>query len=230
MTALTPQLLLRAYAAGYFPMAESAVSNELFWFDPNRRGILPLDGFHLPRRLRRTIRQGRFEVVCNGDFEAVIDACAAPTPKRPNTWINGEIRRLYRDLHALGFAHSVETRVDGRLVGGLYGVALGGAFFGESMFSRATDSSKVALVHLIARLIYGGFILCDTQFLTDHLGQFGAIEIPRMVYRRLLERALDVRTDFGAIDGGAAIGQMLQTNPSAEPSLASLSRKIGLAG
>ncbi len=202
---LTPDLLLRAYAAGYFPMAESSDSAELYWFDPNRRGILPLDDFHVPRRLRRTVRRNRFEVVCNRDFASVIAACAEPTDKRLNTWINEEIFRLYTSLHAKGFAHSIESWRNGALVGGLYGVALGGAFFGESMFSRESDASKVALVHLVARLRHGGFTLLDAQFVTDHLSQFGAIEIPRTIYRRLLSRAIGRRTDFAGIDGVAAM-------------------------
>jgi leucyl/phenylalanyl-tRNA---protein transferase len=196
MTGLTAQLLLRAYAAGIFPMAESAESEELYWFDPEQRGILPLDAMHVPRRLRRTVRQGRFDVRIDSDFPAVIQGCAEATEDRPKTWINREIMRLYSTLYDLGFAHSVESWLDGRLVGGLYGVALGGAFFGESMFSREADASKVALVHLVARLRYTGFILLDTQFVTEHLSQFGATEIPRMAYRAQLARALKIAPDF----------------------------------
>jgi leucyl/phenylalanyl-tRNA--protein transferase len=190
VTALTPELLLRAYGAGLFPMADSADDPELYWVDPERRGILPLDKFHLPRRLKRTIRSDRFAVRCDGDFAAVIRACAEPSSLRPQTWINDEIVRVYSALHASGFAHSVEARSHGILVGGLYGVALGGAFFGESMFSFVTDASKVALVHLVARLRLGKFRLLDTQFVTAHLKQFGAREIPRGLYKAQLADAL----------------------------------------
>jgi leucyl/phenylalanyl-tRNA---protein transferase len=195
---LTPDLLLAAYAAGVFPMAESADDPELFWVDPHRRGILPLDGFHVPRRLRRVVRQASFEIRCDSAFEEVIRGCAEATEKRPNTWINDEIVRLYGALFARGAAHSVEAWQDGELVGGLYGVSLGAAFFGESMFSRATDASKVALVHLAARLRLGGYRLLDTQFLTAHLVHFGGIEITRTRYHRLLAEALAYRASFPA--------------------------------
>ena len=188
--AITPDLLTRAYAAGIFPMAESADDPALFWVDPRERGIIPLDGFHVPRRLRRTIRQGRFRVTCDTAFETVLRACAEPAPEQPSTWINLEIARLYGALFRRGQAHSIEAWLGSELVGGLYGVALGGAFFGESMFSRATDASKVALVHLVARLVRSGFVLLDTQFLTEHLQQFGTIQIPRAVYRERLAAAL----------------------------------------
>ena len=193
---LTPEILLAAYAAGVFPMAESADDPELFWVDPHHRGILPLDAFHVPHRLRRVVRQGRFEVSCDTAFEDVIRACAEATEKRPNTWINDEIVRLYAALFARGAAHSVECRQHGFLVGGLYGVSIGGAFFGESMFSRETDASKVALVHLVARLRLGGYRLLDTQFVTPHLARFGAIEITRARYHRLLKEALGYRASF----------------------------------
>jgi leucyl/phenylalanyl-tRNA--protein transferase len=196
MSELTSDLLLRAYAAGLFPMAESAEDPELFWVDPERRGILPLDAFHVPRRLRRTVRQSRFEVTADRDFAGVIEGCAERTPSRKSTWINTEILRLYGELHALGHAHSIECWRDGALVGGLYGVALNGAFFGESMFSRAPDASKVALVHLVARLRRGGFTLLDTQFVTPHLIRFGAVEIARREYRKRLEGALKLRARF----------------------------------
>lgn len=209
MIELTPQLLLRAYATGIFPMAESAESPELYWFDPDTRGILPLEGFHVPRRLARTVRSGPFQVRCDTAFAAVIKACGAPTPERPKTWINQPIMRLYGHLHDMGFAHSVETWRDGALVGGLYGVSLGGAFFGESMFSRETDASKVALVHLVARLKAAGYSLLDTQFVTGHLSRFGAIEIPRAAYRRRLVEALTQHTDFRGVDGEAAIKALL---------------------
>jgi leucyl/phenylalanyl-tRNA--protein transferase len=213
MFELTPELLLRAYAIGIFPMAESQEASELFWIDPERRGVLPLDGFHLPRRLRRTLRADIFEVGCDGDFEAVIRGCAEPAPDRPKTWINDEIVELYTELHRSGYAHSVETRHNGRLVGGLYGVALGGAFFGESMFSRASDASKIALAHLVARLRLGGFRLLDTQFVTTHLEQFGAIEIPRQAYRRQLAEAIAGPAYFPLepLDG-AAVASVLQSS------------------
>ena len=207
MIRLTPDMLLRAYAAGIFPMAESADDPELFWVDPTRRGIIPLDAFHVPRRLRRVLRRGGFEVSLDRDFAGVMQGCAEASETRPSTWINDEIVRLYTALHERGAAHSVECRAAGELVGGLYGVSLGAAFFGESMFSRATDASKVALVHLVARLRAGGYRLLDTQFLTPHLAQFGGIEIPRARYRRLLADALRYRAVFLAdlpAAGGAA--------------------------
>jgi len=213
LTALTPELLLRAYAAGIFPMAESSDDPELFWVDPIRRGILPLDGFHLPRRLRRTLRSGRFEITSDRDFVAVIRGCAEPNSERPQTWINDEIVRVYSDLHAQGHAHSVEARINGALVGGLYGVSLGGAFFGESMFSRVTDASKVALAHLVALLKRGGFLLLDTQFVTDHLRRFGAIEISRARYRRQLAEALGASAYFPLEPLGAAeVESLLQSS------------------
>ena len=193
---LTPDILLSAYAAGIFPMAEAAEDPELFWVDPHRRGILPLDGFHVPRRLRRVVRHGGFEVIADGDFAAVIRGCAEATDKRPNTWINDEIVALYSALFARGAAHSIECRLGGDLVGGLYGVSLGAAFFGESMFSRVTDASKVALVHLVARLRLGGYRLLDTQFVTPHLTQFGAVETSRARYHRLLADALRYSARF----------------------------------
>jgi len=193
---LTPDILVRAYGAGVFPMAESADDPELFWVDPRRRGILPLDAFHVARRLRRVVRQQIFEIRCDSAFEDVIRACAAASEKRPNTWINDEVVRLYAALFARGAAHSVECWRVGELVGGLYGVSLGAAFFGESMFSRESDASKVALVHLVARLRLGGFRLLDTQFLTPHLARFGGIEISRRHYHRLLAEALSYRAVF----------------------------------
>ncbi|MER2605082.1 MAG: leucyl/phenylalanyl-tRNA--protein transferase [Siculibacillus sp.] len=193
---ITTDLLLRAYASGVFPMAESADDPELFWIEPDTRGLIPLDGFHLSRRLARTVRSDRFEVTVDTDFEAVIEGCAAPAPGRTGTWINAEIRRLYGELFRAGRVHTVETRRDGRLVGGLYGLRLGGAFFGESMFSIETDASKVALVHLVARLRLGGFVLLDAQFITGHLARFGAIEEPRRAYRARLADALDHAADF----------------------------------
>lgn len=193
---LTPDLLLRAYAIGIFPMAESRVDPELHWIDPDMRGVLPLDRLHVPRKLRAKIRRGIFEVRCNTAFEEVIQGCAEPAENRPDTWINPVIEQLYNELYEMGFAHSVECWQDGRLVGGLYGVSLGAAFFGESMFSRADDASKVALVELVLRLRKGGFQLLDTQFTTPHLSRFGAKEIPREDYRRLLTKAVSAQAEF----------------------------------
>ena len=198
MLQLTPDILGRAYAAGVFPMAESADDPELFWVDPRRRGILPLDAFHVARRLRRVVRRRIFEIRCDSAFEDVIRACAEASEKRPNTWINDEIVRLYTALFARGAAHTVECWRDDRLAGGLYGVSLGAVFFGESMFSRENDASKVALVHLVARLRLGGFRLLDTQFLTPHLARFGGIEISRARYHRLLAEALCYRAVFSS--------------------------------
>jgi leucyl/phenylalanyl-tRNA--protein transferase len=187
---ITPDLLIRAYRAGLFPMAESRDAGRLYWLDPELRGILPLQGFHLPRRLARTVLSGGFTVTVDHAFGDVISLCAAPAPGREDSWINPEIENLFTALHEMGVGHSVEVWQGEELVGGLYGVALGGAFFGESMFSRARDASKVALVHLVARLRLGGFTLLDTQFITSHLGQFGALEIPRTTYRQRLSAAL----------------------------------------
>lgn len=190
--ALTPGLLLRAYSAGVFPMAEDAGSPEVFWVDPRRRGILPLDGFHLSRSLRRRLLKGQHEVRVDTDFEAVLDACAA----RPETWINPTIHALYGELFRSGFAHSVEVYEGDILIGGLYGVRLQSAFFGESMFSRAADGSKIALAYLIARLRAGGFTLLDTQFTTPHLETLGARQITRARYHALLHKALERQADF----------------------------------
>jgi leucyl/phenylalanyl-tRNA---protein transferase len=210
MIRLSPDILLQAYAAGLFPMAESADDLELFWVDPRRRGILPLDAFHVPRRLQRVVRRGVFEIRIDTSFAAVMRGCAAASETRPSTWINDEIVRLYTALAVRGIAHSVECWHEGDLVGGLYGVSLGAAFFGESMFSRVTDASKVALVHLVARLRLGGYRLLDTQFLTPHLAQFGGIEISRARYHRLLSEALRYRAVFAPeLPGGAAGGDPL---------------------
>jgi leucyl/phenylalanyl-tRNA---protein transferase len=187
---ITPDLMLRAYRHGLFPMAETRRGDRLYWLDPERRGILPLERFHLPRRLLRTILSGEFEIAADRDFAATITGCAASAPGREDTWINPQIEALFIELHRMGVAHSVECRRDGRLVGGLYGVALGGVFFGESMFSTVRDASKVALVHLVARLRVLGFRLLDTQFVTAHLAQFGAVEIPRDEYRMRLAAGL----------------------------------------
>jgi leucyl/phenylalanyl-tRNA--protein transferase len=193
---VTPDLLLRAYRIGMFPMAENRHSEKLYWLDPEQRGHLPLDGFHLPKRLLRTVLSGPYTVTVNHDFAATIAGCAAPAPGRMDTWINPRIEQLFTELHRLGHGHSVETRQGGALVGGLYGVAVGGVFFGESMYSLARDASKVALVHLVARLRLGGFHLLDTQWVTTHLTQFGAVEVPRADYRVLLEKAVSQQARF----------------------------------
>jgi leucyl/phenylalanyl-tRNA---protein transferase len=213
MIHLTPALLVRAYARGIFPMAESADSDELMWFDPPERGILPLESLHIPRRLRRTVRQAPFTVRINSDFRGVMLACGAESPDRPNTWINGTIIDAYCSLHQAGAAHSVECWQDGELTGGLYGVSLGGAFFGESMFSRVTDASKVALVHLLARLVQGGYALLDTQFVTEHLSQFGARDISRDEYQSRLHQALALKADFhrAGVDEPALVEFFLQS-------------------
>ena len=193
---LTPDVLLRAYAIGIFPMAEGREHADLHWIDPELRGVLPLDGFHVPRRLRRRLRRGDFEVRCDSAFPEVIRACAEPSASRRDTWINATIEKLYNDLFTAGFAHSVECWREGRLAGGLYGVSLGAAFFGESMFSREPEASKVALVHLAMRLRKGGFLLLDTQFVTEHLRQFGAIELDREHYRSRLAKAITTPAEF----------------------------------
>jgi leucyl/phenylalanyl-tRNA---protein transferase len=196
---ITPDVLLKAYACGIFPMAESADDPALYWIEPEMRGIIPLDTFHVPARLARTLRATPLSVRVNRNFEAVIAGCAEPQRDRARTWINGRIRRIYRALHAHGHCHSVEVYDGEELVGGLYGVSLGRAFFGESMFHRARDASKIALVHLVARLRAGGFRLLDTQFVTDHLRIFGAVEVPKRRYHRLLEEALIGEGDFAAL-------------------------------
>jgi leucyl/phenylalanyl-tRNA--protein transferase len=201
--------LLECYARGVFPMADSRSDPRIFLLDPDERGVLPLEGFHVPRRLARTVRQAPVEIRVDTAFETVVEACAAPAPGREETWINGRILELYVDLHRRGSAHSVEAWDGETLVGGLYGVALGGAFFGESMFSRARDVSKIALVHLVARLRAGGFRLLDAQFITEHLSQFGAELINRAEYRRRLTLALEVEGRFltapGVMSGADAL-------------------------
>ncbi|MEM8702463.1 MAG: leucyl/phenylalanyl-tRNA--protein transferase [Pseudomonadota bacterium] len=196
---ITPQVLLKAYACGLFPMAESADDPGLFWLEPEQRGILPFDTFHLPRRLRRTIRNDIFEIRVSTDFQRVIDGCAEPMPGRQKTWINREIRRLYGELFDMGYCHTVEAWQEGELVGGLYGVSLNGAFFGESMFTFRTDASKVCLAHLVARLIVGGYSLLDTQFVTDHLSKFGTLEVSQADYNERLSEALKLENDFYAL-------------------------------
>lgn len=204
---ITPEVLLKAYACGIFPMAEAQDDPNLYWIEPTQRGILPLDEFHIPRRLARTVRSNRFHVRVDTDFDGVIDGCAAQAPRRRSTWINGKIRRLYGALFEAGRVHTVEAWRGGTLVGGLYGVTLGAAFFGESMFARERDASKVALVHLVARLKRGGFHLLDTQFNTPHLERFGVREIPREHYQRLLSRAVEEQADFYCWEGEGASGE-----------------------
>jgi leucyl/phenylalanyl-tRNA--protein transferase len=196
---ITPEVLLKAYACGIFPMAESADDPAIYWIEPEQRGIIPLDGFRVPGRLARTVRAERFRVICDHDFESVIDGCAAPQPGRTRTWINGRIRNLYLGLYGIGHCHTVEVYDGDALVGGLYGVTLGRTFFGESMFHRARDASKVALVHLVARLKAAGFALLDTQFITEHLKTFGAVELPRKQYHKLLAEALTGDADFAVL-------------------------------
>jgi len=196
---ITPEVLLKAYACGIFPMAESAEDPALYWIEPERRGIVPLETFHVPARLARTVRSDRYRVLCNRAFDAVIAGCAEPQPGRQRTWINARIRNLYRGLYEIGHCHSIEVYDGEQLVGGLYGVSLGGAFFGESMFHRVRDASKIALVHLVARLKAGGFRLLDTQFVTDHLKTFGALAVSRRQYHKLLEAALTNQADFAAL-------------------------------
>ena len=196
---ITPEVLLKAYSCGIFPMADSADDPGLHWIEPPMRGIIPLEGFHISSRLARTVRSDRFTVRVDCDFDGVLDGCAAPQPGRQRTWISNRIRALYTTLYDIGHCHSVESYLGDRLVGGLYGVCLGRAFFGESMFHTETDASKVALVHLVARLRAAGFKLLDTQFVTDHLRTFGAVEVPKDQYHKLLDVALVGESDFDAI-------------------------------
>ncbi len=196
---ITPEVLLKAYACGIFPMAESADDPALYWIEPDMRGIIPLEGFHVPARLARTVRSTPWIVQVDRNFDGVIEGCAEPKQDRARTWINMRIRRIYRTLFEQGHCHTVEVYDGNELVGGLYGVTLGRAFFGESMFHRARDASKVALVHLIARLRAGGYRLLDTQYVTEHLRNFGAVEVPKRRYHRLLEEALVGEADFTAL-------------------------------
>jgi leucyl/phenylalanyl-tRNA--protein transferase len=211
MQAFGARDLLDCYARGVFPMADAREDERVFLIDPEHRGVLPLDSFHVSRRLARTVRREPFEIRIDSAFPQVVEACAAPKPGRMETWINSVIEDLYAELFAIGHAHSVECWHDGKLVGGLYGVSLAGAFFGESMFSRVTDASKVALVHLVARLIVDGFSLLDAQFMTAHLGRFGAVEINRAEYHRRLARALATRPVFQrtTVGGGEAALQVI---------------------
>jgi leucyl/phenylalanyl-tRNA---protein transferase len=207
MMHITPEILLKAYAVGVFPMAENEDDPNLFWLEPKKRGIIPLETFHVPSRLARTFRSAPYTIYFNRDFAAVIEGCAQAADGRTSTWINATIRELYGALFARGHCHTVEVYdAHDQLVGGLYGVSLGGAFFGESMFHRARDASKIALVHLVQRLKERGFTLLDTQFVTDHLKQFGAIEIPRAKYLRLLQAALAQEVSFLSPTGLAPTG------------------------
>ncbi len=206
MIELTPDLILKAYACGVFPMAERHDAAEVYWIDPDFRGVLPLEKFHVSRRLARTVRAGTFEIKVDQDFPATIKGCSKRTQKRRDTWLNAQLIHVFSELHRHGYAHSVETWREGRLVGGLYGVAMGAVFFGESMFSLEPDASKVALVALVERLKRGGFTLLDTQFVTAHLRQFGAVELPRSQYLTLLSEALSRPASFysaGESAGGA---------------------------
>ncbi|MBX3518765.1 MAG: leucyl/phenylalanyl-tRNA--protein transferase [Xanthobacteraceae bacterium] len=213
---ITPEVLLKAYALGIFPMAESADDPSLFWVEPEQRGIIPLDGLRISRRLARTIRSNKFEVHVDRDFDAVIDACAAPAAGRDSTWINKRIRKLYRALFDRRQCHTVEAWRDGKLVGGLYGVKIGAAFFGESMFHFERDASKVALAHLVARLNVGGFKLLDAQFTTAHLESMGAVEVSRVEYQNMLNKAVAAQAQFycwpsdGVIDGGVVLQSISQ--------------------
>jgi leucyl/phenylalanyl-tRNA---protein transferase len=209
MIEITPQVLLKAYSCGIFPMAESADDPALYWIEPQHRGVLPLEAVHIPKRLAKTVRTQQFAVTVDTNFDEVIKGCAAGRPGRSSTWINSRIRSLYRELFDMGHCHTVEVWADDNLVGGLYGVALGGVFFGESMFSYVRDASKVALVYLAARLVYGGFTLLDTQFVTDHLRQFGTIEIDRDEFHSYLDAALEVTADFGRLAPDAGPGTIL---------------------
>ena len=210
MTTITPQVLLKAYTAGIFPMAESADDPALYWIEPDERGVIPLDKFHISHSLRKAVRRRSFEIRLDSAFDAVIRACAEKTETRDVTWINHRILKLYSQLHKMGCCHSIECWQDGKLVGGLYGVRIGAVFFGESMFSRATDASRVALVHLVARLNAGGFKLLDAQFLNSHLAQFGTYTVPKKQYRPILEEALDGIGDFGAFVQDADVEAVLK--------------------
>jgi leucyl/phenylalanyl-tRNA--protein transferase len=225
MSRLDPRLLLQGYATGIFPMADSRDAADLFWVEPRNRAIIPLDRFHLSRSLRRVLRSGRFEVTLDRDFHAVISACA----EREETWINDELERAMLALHASGHAHSLEIWTGVELVGGLYGVKLGRAFFGESMFSRRRDASKVALAWLVARLKAGNFTLLDCQFMTEHLASLGAISVPRETYVALLSAALGAGSSVGASATGAMV-EALGRAPSEAPDFFALDRLLELAG
>lgn len=215
---ITPDVLLKAYACGIFPMAESAHDPALYWIEPERRGVIPLEGFHVPTRLARSVRRTSLTVVADRDFDSVIAGCGEAGPGRARTWINTRIRNLYRGLYDIGHCHTVEVYDGDELVGGLYGVSLGRAFFGESMFHRTRDASKIALVHLVARLKAGGYKLLDTQFVTDHLKIFGAIELSRRQYHKVLAEALIGEADFarlasdGSVSGEDALAHAVKAS------------------
>ena len=231
---ITADVLLKAYSCGIFPMAENADDPQLYWIEPQERGVIPLDGVIVPKRLARTVRTSEYTVVIDQDFDTVIKRCAASRPGRRSTWINERIRSLYSDLFRAGHCHTVEVRdASNRLVGGLYGVALGRAFFGESMFSEERDTSKIALVYLCARLVYGGFRLLDTQFVTDHLRQFGAFEVHKDRFHELLSQALDGQGDFNRLPTDAAPDELLAILDGARSGaipLGSEPERIGRAG
>ena len=210
MSIITPQVLLKAYSVGVFPMAESAEDASLYWIEPDERGVLPLHEFHISHSLKKSVRHAGFEIRIDTVFDQVMKLCAEKTDDRKDTWINARILRLYGQLHKMGFCHSVESWRDGKLLGGLYGVRLGAAFFGESMFARATDASKVALVHLVARLNFGGFKLLDAQFVNDHLKQFGCYKLPKKEYRPILDAATEADADFFAFKNDVNVEQVLQ--------------------
>ena len=214
---LTPELIIRAYQAGIFPMAEDASSPDLFWVSPEKRGIIPLEAFHLSRSLRKTLRTHPYRVAVDTDFSGVIEGCATAGVDRETTWINPAIRRLYGALFERGMVHTVEVWDGPALVGGLYGVSLGGAFFGESMFHRKTDCSKIAMAHLLHRLVAGGYRLLDTQFVTDHLATFGGIEIPREDYEARLADALRHQADYFAYDAQSPGALPMAGRPSPRP-------------
>ena len=210
MTGITLDMLLRAYAQGIFPMSESRHDPRISWFDPHKRGVLPLNRFHVPRRLARTVRGGPYRVAVDTAFQQVVEGCAAPRPGRWTTWINDSIIEMFTGLHDIGHAHSVECWKGSQLVGGLYGVSLGAAFFGESMFATRRDASKIALIYLVARLRHGGFRLLDTQFVTGHLERFGALEIPRGDYLRRLKTAVAMEADFQGLSADASPTEVLE--------------------
>ena len=210
MSIITPQVLLKAYSVGVFPMAESADDPSLYWIEPDERGVLPLNDFHISRSLKKSVRHAGFEIRIDTAFEQVMKHCAEKAGDRKDTWINARILRLYWQLHKMGCCHSVESWRDGKLVGGLYGVRLGAAFFGESMFARATDASKVALVHLVARLNFGGFKLLDAQFVNDHLKQFGCFKVPKKEYRPILDAATEADADFFAFKNDKNVEEVLR--------------------
>ena len=202
---ITPQLIVRAYCSGIFPMSEDARDDDIFWVSPELRGIIPLDGFRVSTSLRKAMRKSDFQIKVDTDFNSIIEACATVGEERDTTWINGTIRAVYGELFTLGIAHTVEVWEGSELVGGLYGLAIGGAFFGESMFHRKTNASKIAMAHLVERLNAGGFVLLDTQFLTPHLASLGGIEIPREDYEERLADALEVMGDWRAWDANRPI-------------------------